>query len=252
MRFADKSVFITGGARGIGAEIAKGFVAEGARVTIADIDEEAAKATAAAIGPAALGPAAIGLGCDVSSRAQVAEVMAQAEAQWGGIDIVFNNAGLHTRRYNAPVTQVSEELWTQMLQVNLMGAVNCATVAAPMLARRGGGAILNNSSVSGIDVRTAYGITKLALRGLTVALARELAGQGTRVNAIAPGLIHTDTIVEDLGSTASGAFIDQAQFMKRPGMPSDLVGAALFLCSDDASFVTGETLVVSGGYATRW
>jgi 3-oxoacyl-[acyl-carrier protein] reductase len=121
-----------------------------------------------------------------------------------------------------------------------------------MLARRGGGAILNNSSVSGIDVRTAYGISKLALRGLTVALARELAAQGTRVNAIAPGLIHTDTIVADLGDTAADTFIDQAQVLKRPVQPADLVGAALFLCSQDASFITGETLVVSGGYATRW
>ena len=247
MRFADKSVFITGGARGIGAEIARAFASEGARVTVADIDEAEACTTAAAIGPAALG-----LGCDVSSRAKVAECMAQAEVQWGGIDVLFNNAGLHTRRYNSPVTQISEELWTQMLQVNLMGAVNCATVAAPMLARRGGGVILNNSSVSGVDVRTAYGISKLAMRGLTVALAHELAGQGTRVNAIAPGLIRTDTVVNDLAPGHTEAFIDRAQLLKRPGLPSDLVGAVLFLCSDDASFITAETLVVSGGYATCW
>jgi 3-oxoacyl-[acyl-carrier protein] reductase len=247
MRFADKSVFITGGARGIGAAIAAAFVAEGAVVTVADIDAAAAADTAALIGPSALS-----LCCDVASRTAVADAMTEAERKWGGIDVLFNNAGLHTRRYNSPVTQVSEDLWTQMLQVNLMGAVNCATVAAPMLARRGGGAILNNSSVSGIDVRTAYGISKLALRGLTVALARELAAQGTRVNAIAPGLIHTDTIVADLGDTAADTFIDQAQVLKRPGQPADLVGAAFFLCSQDASFITGETLVVSGGYATRW
>jgi 3-oxoacyl-[acyl-carrier protein] reductase len=246
-RFAGKSVFVTGGARGIGAAIAGAFAAEGAVVTVADKDEDAAIETAGRIGPSALG-----LGCNVTSRAAVAEAMAEAERNWGGIDVLFNNAGLHTRRYNSPVTQVSEELWAEMLQVNLMGAVNCATVAAPMLARRGGGAILNNSSVSGIDVRTAYGITKLALRGLTVALARELAGQGTRVNAIAPGLIQTDTIMADLGEAAVDSFVDQVQWLRRPAMPTDLAGAILFLCSDEASFITGETLVVSGGYATRW
>jgi NAD(P)-dependent dehydrogenase (short-subunit alcohol dehydrogenase family) len=134
-RFAGKSVFVTGGARGIGAAIAGAFAAEGAVVTVADKDEDAAIETAGRIGPSALG-----LGCNVTSRAAVAEAMAEAERNWGGIDVLFNNAGLHTRRYNSPVTQVSEELWAEMLQVNLMGAVNCATVAAPMLARRGGGA----------------------------------------------------------------------------------------------------------------
>ena len=248
MRYAAKSVFVSGGARGIGEAIATAFAAEGATVTLADTDVDAARGTAARIGK----DRALAVGCDVSSRASVIEAMAVAEARWGGLDVLFNNAGLHTRMYNSPVTALSEETWARMIAVNLMGAVNCAAVAAPYLAKRGGGVILNNSSVSGIDVRTAYGVTKLALRGLTIALAHELAGQGTRVVAIAPGLIHTDTIVADLGRGGAEAFINSAQLLKRPGMPQDLIGAALFLCSEEAAFITGETLVVSGGYAGRW
>lgn len=245
MRFDNKSIFVTGGARGIGAAIGAAFAAEGARVTLADIDADAARDTAARIN------GAIGIACDVADRASVETAMDEAQDRLGGVDILINNAGLHTRQYNRPVTIVPQDAWERMLAVNIMGLVNCATVAAPLLATRGGGAILNMSSVSGFDVSTAYGITKLAIRGLTVALAQELAEKGTRVNAIAPGLIHTDTIVGDMAQGATDAFVTQRQLIQRAGMPADLTGAALFLCSAEAGFITGETLIVGGGFARR-
>ncbi|MET0251699.1 MAG: SDR family oxidoreductase [Novosphingobium sp.] len=245
MRFDGKAVVVTGGGRGIGEAIGRAFADAGAGVALADIDADAARAAAATIA------GSVGLGCDVSDRASVETAFAEAVARLGAIDILVNNAGLHTRHYNRPVTVVPPDAWERMLAVNVMGLVNCATVAAPLLRQRGGGVILNMSSVSGFDVATAYGVTKLAIRGLTVALAAELGGQGTRVNALAPGLIHTETIVGDLEEGAAESFVTQCQLIRRPGIPADLTGAALFLCSDAAGFVTGETLIVGGGFARR-
>ncbi|SCW90527.1 3-oxoacyl-[acyl-carrier protein] reductase [Sphingobium faniae] len=246
MRFEGQTVFVTGAARGIGEVLATAFAAEGAHVAIADIDGDAASTAARRIGGRA-----IGLRCDVAERASVESAMAQTQKQFGGMDILVNNAGLHTRHYNRPVTVVPQDAWERMLKVNVLGLVNCATMAAPLLRQRGGGVILNMSSVSGFDLSTAYGVTKLAVRGLTVALAEELAPQNTRVNAIAPGLIHTDTIVGDMDEGATEAFIEQRQLIRRAGMPTDLTGAALFLCSGEAGFITGETLMVGGGFARR-
>jgi len=244
MRFVGKSVFVTGGARGIGLATAEAFAGEGAVVTLADRDGDVARDAAARIGADMLG-----IGCDVSDRASVAAALSAATARFGGIDILFNNAGLHTRRYNSPVTMVSEADWEEMLRVNILGTVNCATFAAPYLKARGGGVIINNSSVSGYEVSTAYGVTKLAVRGVTVALAAELAGQGTRVNAVAPGLIHTDTVLGDLSPEHAAGFVEERQLLKRPAVAGDVTGAVLFLSSDEAGFITGETLMVGGGFA---
>src|SRR5262249_10353813 len=158
--FTDKTVCVTGGAKGIGETLSKAFSAAGANVVVCDIDIGAAQQLCAALGS----ERALALHCDVADRASVAAAMQQCESRFGGLDILINNAGLHTSAYNRPVTQVPPALWTRLLDVNIHGVVNCSSSAAELMRRRGGGAIVNIGSVSGFDVRTAYGVSKLAVR----------------------------------------------------------------------------------------
>ena len=132
-----------------------------------------------------------------------------------------------------------------VLDVNIMGVVNCSIAARSALARRGGGVVLNISSIAGYSV---IGLSQLAVRGLTVSLAREFAPDSIRVVGIAPGLMATETIMADLPADMINHFVNDLQIIKRQGLPQDIVEAAMFLCSDRASFITGETLRVSGGY----
>jgi len=244
-RFEGKIVFVTGGARGIGEALARSFADKGALVALADLDATATEATAAAIGA----DRALAVACDVSSRASVADAMARCDARFGGIDILINNAGRHTLTYNREVTALDEAQWAEMIGTNIMGVVNCSTVAAAAMRRRGGGAILNVDSVSGYEVRTAYGVSKLAVRGLTVALAGELASDNIRVNGVAPGLIRTATVEQDLPPERARHFVEALQLIKRDGRVEDLFGVVHLLCSDEGSFITGETVIVGGGFA---
>ena len=239
---AGKVVFITGGARGIGAALGRGFADEGAKVALADLDLEAGLATAAQIGEAA-----VAMCCDVTNRGSIAAAMEEAVRQFGGIDILVNNAGRHQFDVNLPPTQLSPEKWRSILDVNVMGVVNASFCALPFLRKRGGGVILNLGSYSGYVVDTAYGVTKLAVRGLTVAMAQELGPDNIRVNAMAPGLIASETIRQDVPQTVQDHFVGKVQLIKRLGVPEDLVGLAKFLCSSLSNFMTGETVLISGG-----
>lgn len=243
--FSGKTAFVTGGGRGIGLVLARSFADAGANVVLADVNVDNATSAAEAIGVGR----AMAVPCDVSSRSSVAAAIKACEDRFGRLDILVNNAGRHTREFNSPVTEVDEARWQAMLGTNVMGVVNCCTVAAEALRRCGGGSIINVSSVSGYDVRTAYGVTKLAVRGLTTALAEELAPSNIRVNGIAPGLIDTQIIMDELEDQTTDYMINQLQLVKRLGKPQDLVGLVHFLCSEKASFITGETVLVGGGYA---
>jgi NAD(P)-dependent dehydrogenase (short-subunit alcohol dehydrogenase family) len=163
------------------------------------------------------------------------------------LDILVNNAARHQYEFNQPCTKLEPEKWRTILDVNIMGAVNCSTLCAVEMRRRGGGAILNLSSVAGYQVNTAYGVTKLAIRGLTMSMAEELAPENIRVNGIAPGFINSETVLADVPPTIAKQFINEYQLIKRQGLMTDLVGAANLLCSDAGSFITGETLMVGGG-----
>ena len=246
MRFDGKTAFITGGAIGFGRAFARALVAGGASVVIADVDLDAATATAAELDGS--GARALAVRCDVAMEDEVDAAVAAAVARFGGIDILINNAGRHLMKYNQPFTQLTRRDVRELFEVNVIGIVNCTVACREPMRSRGGGVVLNISSFAGYLATSPYGVSKLAVRGLTVAFATELASDRIRVNAIAPGLMATENAMADLPQELVDRFITDLQLVKRLGQMDDIVSAMMFLCSDDASFVTGETLRVSGGY----
>jgi 3-oxoacyl-[acyl-carrier protein] reductase len=252
-RFVDKVVVVTGAANGIGRAYAQAFAAEGAGVVIADIDDAAMaeSLTLVAAGAAAAGaPAPITQHCDVVNEADVAAMVRTAVATFGGVDVLVNNAGLHLGRFNETSTLPVDQ-WRHILDVNVLGAMLCARECRASMAARGGGVVLNQSSMAAyLAAGGAYGVSKLALNGLTMSLAAEFGPEGTRVVAIAPGMIGSPAVLEHLGSEHQD-LVTRGQAIKRFGEMGDLVGIVLFLCSAEASFITGQTFTVDGGFVPR-
>lgn len=242
----NRIAIITGGGRGFGKAFGHALANEGATVILADVDHTAALATAAEI--VAAGGAAEGVCCDVADEQQVNAMMTEVAARHGGIDILINNAGLHSASYSKPMAELGLARIKRLFDVNVMGVIACSLAAKPYLAGRVGAVIINISSSAAYSGGTAYGASKLAVLGLTMTTAREFAGDGIRVNGIAPGLIFTDTIRAEL-SPASVARVMQQQILSCEGEERDIVEAMLFLVSDKARFITGETLRVTGGFA---
>jgi 3-oxoacyl-[acyl-carrier protein] reductase len=241
-----KVAVITGGGRGFGKAFGAALAARGAHVVLADIDLAAAQEAAAEI--VANGGSASGAACDVADEVRVATMIAEVAASRGGIDILVNNAGLHSAAYNKPSADIGIAGLRRLFDVNLMGVYICSLAARTAMTGRDGAAVVNISSSAAYANRAAYGVSKLAVRGVTAQLAREFAADGIRVNAIAPGLIFTDTIRAELGRDEVTRVMGQ-QILPREGEERDIVDALLFLVSPAASFVTGETLRVSGGFA---
>lgn len=220
----------------------------GANVVIADIDGQAAAEAARVL--QLRGGAAVASVTDVRSAEQL-EVMAQlAVERFGGIDVVVNNAGRHLGQYNVPCTQLDPAKWDDLLAVNLTAPLACVRACLPAMRARGGGAVVNISSAAAYRPTRAYGVSKLALIALTVALADELAPDNIRVNALAPGLVDSPAARAQWPPERQEQILAQ-QRIKRPGLMADLVPAFLYLCSDDSSFLTGQTLSVDGGMTTR-
>jgi len=240
-----KVAFITGGGRGFGKAFGAALSARGAHVVLADIDGDAAKAAAAEL--TAAGGSLTGVACDVADEATVEAVMDEVVARHGGLDILVNNAGLHAA-YNRPFTELGLTKVRRVLDVNVMGVVICSLAAQRAMRGRAGAAIVNISSSAAYANRSIYGVSKLAVRGLTVSFAREFAADGIRVNAIAPGLIFTDTVRAQLPEAEAKRVLGE-QILQREGEERDIVEALLYLVSSKASFVTGETLRVTGGFA---
>ncbi|MEU8276596.1 SDR family oxidoreductase [Microbispora bryophytorum] len=215
--FENRVAFVTGAGNGIGREMARDVVRQGGKVAIADVDLAAAETAAAE-----LGDAAMAVLCDVADEQSVQTAVDAAAERLGGIDVLVNNAGLHLMKWNVPVTSVTAEQWHQILGVNVVGVVNCARSARPYLARGKGPAILNLSSIAGYLSNTVYGITKLGVRGLTVALAEEFAPDGIRVNAVAPGAIGSDNAIDELSGQLR-VLIDDMQLIHRMGRMADIV-----------------------------
>ena len=233
-----KTALITGAGRGIGRAIAERFAREGARVAVADIDPNTANATATAIGPEALG-----LAMDVSSKAAVLAGTAQVLDEFGQLDILVNNAG-----YLVYTTfeSCSEENWDRMVDINMKGPFLCAQAVIPHMKARRQGAIINMTSLAaktgGLAAGPPYAAAKAGVLTLTIGLARALAPDQIRVNAIAPGVIDT--------AMTSAPEHDQLKAsipLGCPGQPEDVASCALFLASDDARHITGETIDVNGG-----
>jgi 3-oxoacyl-[acyl-carrier protein] reductase len=249
MRMKDKVVIVTGGAAGIGKATALRFSQEGAKVVICDVNQEGGQAALKE-----LGDGAAFYKVDVTSRADVQTWIDDVTASYGRIDVLINNAGilrdgqLIKLKEGELVGQMSEEKFDLVISVNLKGVFNCTQAVAPVMAKQGGGVILNASSVVGLDGnfgQTNYVATKSGVVGMTKVWSRELGRYGIRVNAVAPGFIATemvtampDKILEGMrGRTPLG----------RLGKPRDVADAYLFLASEEASFITGETLRVDGG-----
>jgi NAD(P)-dependent dehydrogenase (short-subunit alcohol dehydrogenase family) len=245
-RFEGKTVMITGAAQGIGEAAAHAFTAEGAAIVIADLDLDRAQALAAALGDKALA-----FRCDVSDPAAMQACVAAADARFGGVDVLINGAALHNFTYGQPTLKLGIDKWRAMLDVNVVGIVNCVSAVHPSMAGRGGGVVVNMSSINSFMTLSAYGVSKLAVRGLTAAMAAELAGDNIRVVGVAPGMMDTESTLTELPEVHQQALINNLQLIKRQGRRADIVNAFLFLCSDEASFITGDTLIVGGGYPVR-
>ncbi|HEX7855782.1 MAG TPA: SDR family oxidoreductase [Sphingobium sp.] len=233
---------ITGGGRGFGKAFGAALAAEGAMVALIDLDEGAAQDAAREIGTNA-----VAYGADITDEARIGAIMAELGEAHGGIDILINNAGLHAQDYSRPIAEMGLAKTRRLFEVNVMGTIACTLAASPFMAGRKGASIINIASAAAFQTG-GYGTSKLAVIGFTMTFARELAGQGIRVNAIAPGIILTDTIRTEL-STETQTRIKAMQYLSDDGTEQDIVDAMLFLTSDKARFITGETLRVTGGFS---
>jgi 3-oxoacyl-[acyl-carrier protein] reductase len=240
-RFSGKVVIVTGAASGIGRAIAERFGREGAQVIVADINAGAAEATALAI-TAGGGSALAGI-TDVSDKSQVDRLFDTALERFGAVDVLVNNAGLiDTERH---FLEADEAWWDRILAVNLKGAFLCSCRAAQVMARRRQGVILNVSSGGATRAHrgnVAYDASKGGIEAMTRALALDLAPYGIRVNGLVPGSIDSQRFSQEAKEERGKAIP-----LGRMGEPEELAGPALFLASEDASYITGHILVVDGG-----
>jgi NAD(P)-dependent dehydrogenase (short-subunit alcohol dehydrogenase family) len=248
-----KVAVITGGASGIGHAAVRLFVEEGCRVVIADLQDDKGAALAEELG----GKAASYLHVDVSREADVSGAIAHAVARFGRLDCVFNNAG--AGGVTGPIAEIPAEGFDQTMGVLLRGVFLGMKHAAPVMKRQGGGSIISTASVAGLQAGFGphvYSAAKAAVVHLTRSVAMELGESGVRVNCICPGGIATPIFGKCLGMSAEQAdeilplmkgVLQNVQPIKRSGLPDDIAQAALWLASDESSFVNGHALVVDGG-----
>lgn len=251
-RFADKIVLITGGGAGIGRRFAHRFAGEGAAVVVTDLDQAAAARVVTEL--EAQGATAIGLAMDVSESSAVQAAVTRTVERFGGVDVLVNNAGIHLQHAQLPFTLDALPEWRRVLEVNVLGLLACSAVCRPAMAGRDGAAIVNMSSMAAWMGAGAYGVSKVGVNSLTVSLAEAFAPDGIRVNGIAPGLVDSESAVAWMNDPERAGVQDaivSQQMLKRPGRMEDLVDAGLFLSSPEASFITGQTLLVDGGFLRR-
>jgi 3-oxoacyl-[acyl-carrier protein] reductase len=241
-----KVALVTGAGRGIGAAIASGLAASGAAVCVNDVNPDTAQRTVDAINAA--GGDAMAWVADVSNKFQVGAMVEALRDRWERFDILVNNAGVEPK---SPIVKLDEWDWRRVLDVNLTGAFFCSQMAGRVMMDEGGGVIVNIASIAGhstpLKDRAAYAASKAGLVGFTKECAREYAAYGVRVNAVCPGVIETE-MTEALRQ-------DEAMMAKwladipqgRLGLPEDVVGLVLFLCSGAAAYVTGQAIHVDGG-----
>ena len=251
LSFENKVALVTGAAMGMGLATAKAFAKAGAAVVLADFNEEALRDATAELGAA--GYQALAIQCDVSGEAEVAAMIEQTVATFGRLDAAFNNAGVMTPAVET--ADASGEDFDRLIAINLRGVWNCMKYELRQMLEQGSGAIVNNSSIGGLNAnprRAIYGATKHGVLGLTKSAAVEYASRGIRINAVCPGSIRTP-MVEHMLDNGWITMEDMVGNLPigRIGKPEEIASAVLWLCSAGASFVIGHALVVDGGFTAQ-
>jgi NAD(P)-dependent dehydrogenase (short-subunit alcohol dehydrogenase family) len=246
MRLSGKVAIVTGGAAGIGFAYARRFLAEGAAVVLADIADPAAAAEKLGAPGRALG-----VRTDVSDIASVRAMVDTAVTRFGRVDVLVNNAAVFATLKPAAFEDIDEAEWDRVMAVNVKGIWNCARAVVPAMRTQGGGRIVNVASAivaKGTAMLLHYVTSKGAVVAMTRALARELGPSGITVNAVAPGLILSDTVLANPDISAFQAeAVMRVRSLKREAFPEDVEGTVVFLASDDSAFMSGQTLIVDGG-----
>lgn len=245
MKLKDKVAIVTGSTSGMGRATAIRFAREGAKVVVTGRNEERAKAVVDQI--KSEGNEAIYVIVDTSRVEDMKTLVDKTLEAYGTVDVIFNNAGALSM---SPLEKVSLEEWNKIFNVNLTSSLYLVQLAAPIMKKKGKGVVINNSSIAGFAGHhgfAAYTTSKHAMNGLTKSMAWEL-GPEIRVNAIAPGLIDTAMVDSIGGVDAIGQYMIQGSPLKRAGQPEDIASVALFLASDDSSFIDGQIIKVDGGF----
>ena len=250
-RLQGRVALITGAGAGIGKGLARRFAAEGASLWLADINAAAGESAAAEI-RSEFGVKVGFATTDVSERAAVQDMVGAAQQHFGRVDILVNNAALMIEAVAFQIDTIPIEQWEKVMHVNTTGALICAQSVIPSMRARGGGRIINQTSGGAFPAKSVYGISKLALVGLTTSLAKQLGKDNITANAIAPG-----NVTSEAGSMLVPPDSPFAQYLasmvctKAQGAPDELVGTLLLLCSEAGQWITGQTIHVDGGWVIR-
>jgi NAD(P)-dependent dehydrogenase (short-subunit alcohol dehydrogenase family) len=247
MRLQDKVVVVTGAAQGIGEAYARALAGEGAAVVVADLNEESGERVAKQI--EADGGRAMFVRTDVSSHESAAALAERTIAAYGGIDGLVNNAAIYGDMQFDLLISVDWDYYRRFMSVNMDGALVVTRAVYPHLQRRGGGSVVNQSSTAAWLYSGFYGLAKAGVNALTQQLAHELGGMNIRVNAIAPG--PTDTAATRTQAGDAAKELVKGLALKRMGQPEDMVGACLFLLSEESAWLTGQIINVDGGQVFR-
>ena len=249
MRLENKVVLISGGAKGMGAVEAKLFAKEGAKIVIGDLLEDEGRRVEAEINET--GGECLFVPLDVTDEGQWEQAVAATVARFGKLDVLINNAGIFR---NNPVEETSSDEWDQVMDINAKGVFLAAKAAIPAMRRAGGGSIINLSSVAGLvgaAYSSAYSASKGAVRLFTKSTAIQYAADGIRSNSIHPGVIETDMTAEAIADARFKKERLDPTPLARLGQPEDVAYGALYLASDESSFVTGAELVIDGGWTAQ-
>jgi len=247
MKLKDKVAIITGAAKGIGKAIAIEFMKEGAKVVVADIDFEGAQKTVEELKK--MGGEAIAVKVNVADPVDVRSMVEKTVEKFGRVDVLINNAGIAIQK---PALDMTLDEWRKIIDVNLTGVFLCSQAAAKVMVKQGGGVIINMASMLGfiaIPKRSAYCASKAGVIGLTKELAVEWAKYGIRVVGVAPGWVATRRVVElTKKGIVNEKVVKMLTPMSRMAKPEEVARLMVFLASDDASFITGDTILIDGGY----